>query len=232
MNLDVKRIIDIHKIDLRILEIEEEKGELPSIIQDQEEQLEELKNTLDKTAVDIDSISKSISDNKIKSKDLLSKIDTHNSQIYSVKNNKEYEAILTEIDFLKKENDEIEESILNNTEQKEVLSKTVDEVKNTLEELKSKLDQNKEELKATSKESEEEEKQLSDNKESILEEIEDKEFVNLYLQGKFENKIGTINRDSCDTCYSFLPPQYVLNIKKMDKLYECPNCGVQLYWNE
>ena len=73
MNLDVKRIIDIHKIDLRILEIEEEKGELPSIIQDQEEQLEELKNTLDKTEVDIDSISKSISDNKIKSKDLLSK---------------------------------------------------------------------------------------------------------------------------------------------------------------
>ena len=27
MNLDVKRIIDIHKIDLRIIEIEDEKGD-------------------------------------------------------------------------------------------------------------------------------------------------------------------------------------------------------------
>ena len=36
MDLETKKIIDLHKIDLQILEIHDGKGALPSIIQKQE----------------------------------------------------------------------------------------------------------------------------------------------------------------------------------------------------
>ena len=36
MDLDIKRMIDLHKIDQQIIEIHEGKGDLPSIIEEQE----------------------------------------------------------------------------------------------------------------------------------------------------------------------------------------------------
>ena len=47
-----------------------------------------------------------------------------------------------------------------------------------------------------------------------------------------KDNITSISRDSCDNCYSSLPPQFILNAKKMDKLYDCPSCGSLLFWIE
>ena len=42
MDLDVKKIINLHKIDTRLHEINDEKGGLPEIIDEQKEKLDEL----------------------------------------------------------------------------------------------------------------------------------------------------------------------------------------------
>ena len=42
MELETKNIIELHKIDKRLNQIEETKGDLPSIIEEQEETLNDL----------------------------------------------------------------------------------------------------------------------------------------------------------------------------------------------
>ena len=42
MDIEIKKIIDLHKLDQQILEINENKGALPSIIKEQEEQINDL----------------------------------------------------------------------------------------------------------------------------------------------------------------------------------------------
>ena len=46
MDIEIKKIIDLYKIDQEILEINENKGALPSIIKEQEKQVEDLEANL------------------------------------------------------------------------------------------------------------------------------------------------------------------------------------------
>jgi len=231
MDLDIKRIIDLYKIEQRILEIEEEKGDLPKIIDDQEEELEILNQTVSDSDTEIESISKSINSFAEKSKDFNSKIDNLNSQIYSVKNNKEYEAILKEIDFLKSQQDENSTDLSNSNHSKEEISSILETSRNKIDDLKIKIDENRIELKESSVLTEKEELELNDAKQKLLKTIKDKKFVKSFDSGNSEFKLATVTRESCSSCNSSLPPQFMLNVKNMNKLYPCPTCGVNLFWD-
>ena len=145
MDLETKKIINLHKIDLEILEINDGKGALPGIIQKQEEQKNSLKQNLKDSKKELKSIDKNINDYSTQSSDYASKIKNYNDQIYSVKNNKEYEALLKEIDFLKGENKTVESNLLDSKEKKEKIELFIDDTSKMLEELLLKLDSNLEE---------------------------------------------------------------------------------------
>ena len=232
MDLDIKRIIDLHKIDEQMLEIHEGKGDLPNIINDQEYKIDELNEKVIDNKEALETLNKNINQLNIKTEEFSSGIEKHNSQIYSVKNNKEYEAIIKEIDYLKEQNNENNEGLKNAKEEKESLNSFIEESENKINELSSKLNENKEELKVTSALTEKEENDLNNSKEKLLKEINDKKFVTSYKEGNNNFKLSPVSRDSCSNCFSSLPPQFILNVKEMNKLYVCPSCGVNLYWDE
>ena len=232
MDLEIKKIIDLHKIDQQILEIHDSKGALPGIIEKQENKVEDLKNILKDGKKELKTITKSIDDFSLQTSDLTTKIEKYNSQIYSVKNNKEYEALLKEIDFLKGESANAESELSIFKAKKEEKETTINDAKTTLDDLNSKLGENVEELKVISASTDKEEKKLSKDKKKLLKDMTDKKFVESYLEGTQTFKLAVLSRDACSNCYSSLPPQFILNVKKRDKLYPCPSCGVNLYWEE
>ena len=232
MDLETKKIINLHKIDKQLIKIHDSKEALPSIIEKQENKVDDLKSILKNGEKELKTINKSIDDFSSQTLDLSSKIEKYNSQIYSVKNNKEYEALLKEIDFLKSENANAESELSIFKAQREEKESTINDAKETLEDLNSKLEANLKELKVISSSTEKEEKQLSKNKEKILKDMIDEKFVESYLEGTQTFKLAVLSRDACSNCYSSLPPQFILNVKKGDKLYPCPSCGVNLYWEE
>ena len=232
MDIEIKKIIDLHKIDQQILEINENKGALPSIIKEQAEQLEELENTLKDSKNKLKEITKKIDDFSIESSDCNKKIEKYNDQIYSVKNNKEYEALLKEIDFLKIENNITIKDLSSLKKEKGERADLIESIKKQIEDIASKLDFNNEELKTVSAETEVEEKKLEKNKKNILKDIKNKNFLFSYNEGEQNLKLAPLSRAACGNCYSTLPPQFVLNVKKMEELYACPSCGINLYWEE
>jgi len=44
--------------------------------------------------------------------------------------------------------------------------------------------------------------------------------------------IARVADASCGGCYSYIPPQKIVEIKKMQKLYTCEFCGRILVWDE
>ena len=58
MELQTQSIITLHKIDKRLSQIHDEKGDLPSIIADQEEILENLKESLSSSLLEIENLEK------------------------------------------------------------------------------------------------------------------------------------------------------------------------------
>jgi hypothetical protein len=232
MDLEIKKIIDLHKIDQQILEIHDSKGALPGIIEKQENKVEDLKTILKDSKKELKTISKNIDEFSVQSSDLSSKVKKYNDQIYSVKNNKEYEALLKEIDFLKGESATADSELSISKARKEERESAINEAETALEDLKVKLKANLDELKVISELTAKEEKQLSKNKDKLLKDIKTKNFVSSYLEGTQNFKLAVLSRDACSNCFSSLPPQFILNVKKMEELFPCPSCGVNLYWEK
>jgi len=232
MDIEIKKIIDLHKLDQQILEINENKGALPGIIKEQEEQISKLEGTLESSINELEDITKKIDDFSVQSSDFNKKIEKYNDQIYSVKNNKEYEALLKEIDFLKSENHVIIEDLSNLKNEKDKYTESIEGIKKQIEDTTSKLDFNNKELKTLSAETEVEEKELAKNKKDLIKNIKNKSYLSSYNEGTQNMKLSPLSRGACGSCFSTLPPQFVLNVKKMDKLHSCPSCGINLYWEE
>jgi len=232
MDLEIKKIIDLHKIDLEILEINDGKGALPSIIQKQESEIDTLKNTLKTSKKDLKLINKNIDNYTSQTSDYSLKIKNYNDQIYSVKNNKEYEALLKEIDFLKGENATVESGLSSSKIKKDEIVIIIDDTSKALEEILSKLELNYVELKDISALTDKEEKQLNKSKNKLLKEIKNKNFVSSYVEGNQSFRLAALSRDACSSCFSSLPPQFILNVKKMEELFPCPSCGINLFWEE
>jgi len=109
---------------------------------------------------------------------------------------------------------------------------SIDDIKKQIEDITSKLEFNNEELKILSEETQVEEKELEKNKNDLIKNIKNKSFLSSYNDGAQNMKLSPLSRGACGSCFSTLPPQFVLNVKKMEELLSCPSCGINLYWEE
>ena len=231
MELETKKIIDLHKIDLRLQEIEELKGDLPLIIKEQQENMVTFNDKVDSFSTEITELNKLKEDYNVSISDFDLKIDKYNQQMDSVQNNKEYDALLIEIDHLKKENDELTGKILEIDEKIDDLKKSIEDYSEQLNNLSDKLKDNEDELQATSVEFSIEEKLLLKDKKSLLSKINDKDFLNSY-QDKEKEILASIYNGSCNNCYTSLPAQTLVDVKKGLNLISCPSCSIFLYFDE
>ena len=231
MELNTELIINLHKIDKRLDAIHESKGELPSLISKKEKQLEDIKNSIliSNTKIkDLTNNKTSFDLNMNEHKDLIEK---YNKQIFQVKSNKEYDALLKEIDHIEEKNKVLLDSISNidiEIKNNQELSSDFQEKINKIEES---LESNKKELDIVNVETKVEEGSLLKEKNKILNDINDKDFLKQYDSNKSGALLESISRGSCDGCYSSLPDQLILDIKNEKNLYLCPDCGIYLYFD-
>lgn len=234
MQETLSQLIELQKMDTRIVEIE-------SVISDMPQQFKQLNDKLDKATKAFNAVNQELSDNKkayydlekdiIAKKDLLS-----NSQkkLTSVQNNKEYESVLRELDILKKNISDGEAKLqeMNNLNFKyeseyATIKELTENLNNQIEELKnSKVDEDKElhnelvELKA--------------KREKFIEPIK-KSLLSKYDRVRsHRNNLGiaSVNDEVCNGCYMRIPPQLYVDVKKDKSIYSCPHCQRILYFEE
>jgi len=230
MDLDVKKIINLHKIDTRLQEIHDEKGGLPEIINEQKEKVDELKNKVHDSEEEIKSLNKDKSVCTLSIEDFNSNLEKHNKQMDNVKNNKEYDALLLEIDHLKKENNELESkvNIINNSI--DDMNTSNEEINSQIDSLIEKIENNEKELNEKSVEFSIEEKLLEKDKNKLMSEISNDRFLEQYKEDN-ESLVTAVYSGSCGTCFFTLPAQS-LEDTKSGKLITCPSCSIYLYFDE
>ena len=231
MDLETKKIINLHKIDLRLQEIYEEKGDLPEIIQEQKEKIKNLKNSNLKSNSEIANLEKEKTDCTSNTSDFENKLDKYNTQMDNVKNNKEYDALLIEIDHLKKENNTLINKMIEIDETIDELNSFIKECGDKTNALMEKLNINESDLKEKSIEFGIEEKLLLKDKKTILSSIDNKVFISDY-EDKDKEILANIYNGSCSSCYTNLPAQSLVDAQKGTSLITCPSCSIFLYFDE
>jgi len=227
-------LIELQEVDKRLDELRAERGDLPLIV-------EELKAKLDEKKTESEKCTRKIKEAKIKQRELeLSieelkvKYDKYEEQLYQVKTNREYDAITLETETVKHQLDEAKKEIKNTLViivENESKQKEIDE---ELKKLNEEYEDNTVELDTKMNETAEEENLLQQEREIIIKKsrpdiIKTYELVRKARSGQ---GISKIQGNVCGGCFSYIPPQKIVEVKKMKEIYTCEFCGRILVWNQ
>ena len=150
-----------------------------------------------------------------------------------VKTNKEYEAILKEIEWSEETISQREEEIIRLLEEADVVRSEIPQAEREFEEEKKRYQDGVEEIKRGQEALERKVQAWLQEKEGIIKEL-DPPLYSRYL--RLKERRGTavvlVKDEACQGCYVHIPPQLYNEVLKNNKIIACPNCQRILYWEE
>ena len=232
MKEQVLLLVELQKLDLEMGRINLKKKELPENIARMDEEYKFLLVGLDAEKVIVDDLLKRHKENEEKLKRGIETLKKTKDRLFEVKTNKEYQAILKEIENIEKKNSEIEDEIIVALEG---LDKARDQLKTKESEhnkFKSQYEQGKKKM--------EDELQLLDAELVICQKNsgECAKQINESLLKRYETIKGKRNglavvsvwKEVCDGCHMNIQPQLYIELQKSVELMSCPNCNRIIYW--
>ncbi len=235
MDRELQLLIDLQTLDTRIAGLEREATRLPKEIEAIQTAMSAARSALEAAGTRLDAAKKSI---RSREKDLdvsAAKRVKAEARLYEVKTNKEYSAVLTEIEEIKQEKSRIEEEILALMETQERLTADIRDAEAQLalrgtegeaEEavIRQKLLAVEAELEGARAERASRCRQVTP---AILAEYDKllKARGGLALAQALPSQI-------CAGCRMAIRPQAILELRTQNHLITCESCGRYLYWPE
>ncbi len=228
----INSLVQLQDIDSQLMNLKELQGDLPSKVEDLSFRLEELKSSIHAAKTRIAEIDAEIRQLEGHESDRRTKVDKLRDQLYLVKTNREYDALMSEIDHLEEEIDTEENRELDLMQEKEQLEEQLKFDESQIGELDVQLKTQAGELEKRVASSKEEEIRLSQNREEILPTIESR-FISKYdrvRQAKNGIAVVPIVNHSCGGCHSKITPQHETEVRKGEGVHQCSTCRRILHW--
>jgi hypothetical protein len=229
----LKLLWELQKIDLELKGIKEEKDRYPKEMKKLDEKQKIEKERIQKEREKIESLEKTRRQKEGHLNTEQEKIKRAEGRMSEVKTNKEYQALLTEIDAIKEANSRIEEEILQIMDEidelKKDLSKREKEMGSTLE----KIEGDREKLQEKTVQGEKAWSERVERRELLSKQIESK-LVKLYNTLKEKRQgvgVVSVKNETCQGCFLNVPPQMFIEVQKNNALVRCPHCNRILYWD-
>jgi hypothetical protein len=213
--------------------MEREKSQIPQTIASLEE---DLKREEEKFRLAKEGLEKLQKDRRKREKDLEEEVDRvkkAEARVLEIKTNKEYQAVLKEIDNAKKLNRQREEEILDILEKLEESQKQITRGEKELEEKRKEKERQVTDLRQKESSFEQEMAGKVQQKEQKEKEIPP-ELLSRYrmLAEKRQGiAVARVVQGVCQACHMNLRPQLYIDLQKQDSLILCPNCSRMLFWD-
>ncbi len=225
---------ELQKIDLTLQEIRKERERYPREMERLDEKQGIEKERVKQEREKIESLEK---ERRQKEGHLgleQEKVKRAEGKMFEVKTNKEYQALLKEIEVIKESNSREEEEILRLMDEIEEVKKDLSKREKEMAATLGKIDAEKGVIQTGISESEVLWKRESARRESLSKQL-DSSLFRLYstLREKRQG-IGmvAVKRETCQGCFVNVPPQMFIEVQKNNALVRCPNCNRILYWED
>jgi hypothetical protein len=229
----LQTLIDLQGLDSRIAGLEAELARLPLQIEETQRSVAEARKAVDDLKGKLDSTKKDIRSKENDLESSATKRAKCEARLYEVKTNKEYSAVLAEIEGIKQEKAKIEEEILTLMESQERLAVEIREVESrlrgreaegTLEEaaVRSRLQTVETDLALVRGDRESLVRQLPRDLLASYEKLL-RHLANLAV-------VQVLPGGICGGCRVTLTPQRIQEVKQQSALYTCESCGRYQYW--
>jgi len=227
-------LLELQEVDREIDKLEIKRKRIPIEIQALDKELEKRKEKINTKKASIEDLNK---ERRSKDRQLAvqgEKLEKYKIQRLSVKTNKEYSALESEITDLEEASSNIEDEIL------EIMI-TIDEANDDLKLANEEFKKNETKINIQKDKLLSEEAELN-GQISVWYEKRKKFTVKITaaMLNRYENwrkrrnssMVAIIQEQSCGECHINLPPQLINEVRKRKELHNCNSCGRILYWKD
>ncbi|MDD4908835.1 MAG: C4-type zinc ribbon domain-containing protein [Candidatus Omnitrophica bacterium] len=227
----ITKLVQLQGIDKEIYGLRDEKESKPAELQKLEAFLEEKKKTLADAEKEMQNLLKAKKDQEIELGTKEEATKKLQSQLYQLKTNKDYAAMLQQIGGSKADASRIEDRILEILDKIDAQKSRVEQEKKTLQEEEKKIGGEKGKVQARVKEIEEKLAQLQISRDKLQPGIDHK-ILSRYEKVMLNRGgigIAPVKNDMCGGCNMFVPAQTINLIKMYETMITCEMCQRILY---
>ena len=232
MDDKLKVVLMIQSIDTRFDEIRREKEQTPKEIEKLKADLDLLRNAMGQDLSALEELTKGRRKVERELEEIQPKFEKSKLRLNEVKSNKEYQAVLKEIEELKELTYQKEEMVIKWMEEIEVQEKECAGNKVRWEESEREFKDREREFSQRIRELDKEVQSLNERRGKLSQEVDQdllREYDSLRMQLKGQ-VVAPVIDFVCQGCHLGIPPQQYNDLIRGDSLQSCSNCNRIIYW--
>ncbi len=227
MESRLRNLFALQFIDTRLDEMEDLKGDLPGEIRGIEEKMRDLATakTTQEQLMKNSFAQRDLSDSEIIT--LKEKLERYKEHQTKVRNNREYDALMKEMDHATERVAKLELEMTSLETKATVARGEIEILAGQLDELQKVLEEKRADLSVISAANEAEESRYRDERKKVAGKLAKGELA-MYeriRKAKRGKAVVPVERDACGGCYNRVPPQKILELKQNSRVYTCEHCG-------
>ncbi|MCD6319356.1 MAG: hypothetical protein J7M03_01615 [Candidatus Desulfofervidaceae bacterium] len=232
MREQLLNLIKLQELDLQITQISQKMETEPEALLTLKQELAKAQEELAEAQKELAEKEKIKKDAEWELEECENRIKKSKQKMLEVKTNKEYQALLTEIDELEKMSSEWEEKILVALEEIEKAKKNVAEREKKVKELEQRLSEAKKRLESAFTNLKKELVELRKKREEMVQTVPEDllrryDFIRERRNGR---AVVAVDAEVCEGCNMHIPPQQYNELLRSDKFMTCPTCQRIIYW--
>ncbi len=234
MREEIANLIRLQEIDLKILEIERRKNELPDSLRQAEEALREKKGRFEELSRRLEELILKRRTEEEELEEEYQRLRKTQTRLMQIRGSREYQALLREIEEIKKANKQREENLLKLMEEQENLKKEEEVLRQEIEELEKRVAEERAHYEAQCQKLDQEKAGYLKEREALARAVPQ----NLLSRYEFIRErrgglaIVAVENGTCEGCHMHIPPQLFNELQRDDRYYECPLCRRLIYYKK
>ena len=227
-------LIKLQDCDSQLVKLSAKKKILPENIEKLDKDFILFKEGIEKNKIKYDELKSRHTENENKIKKVNEGIVKTKERMLEVKNNKEYQAMLKEIEIAESSRGEIETQIISLLDELDKLSVLVKKDEEILKQSRGKYEQEKKAMEDDLNAVDTDVANWEQKRIDLQKDVPDELLVR-YERIKKRNKgvgVTSVWKSVCNGCHMNIPPQLYNELQRSDDLLSCPNCNRIMYFQD
>ena len=232
--VQLQQLVDLQKVDDQISEHKKNLADIPRQLESARSELEEKKSILKVVTDEIAALQKQRKDLELEVQGENDHMAKAKTKLPAVKTNKEYTAILTEVDAIKEKVSKVEDKELEVMEALEEKAKEVPSAEKKCKKEDAYFNEYQQKKEVEEKRLKEELEELIAKRKNISDQL-DTVILKRYQKVSDSREGGAVaglRGNICQGCFQHVLPQMVIEIKMGQKIHQCSSCLSFLFWDE
>jgi predicted nucleic acid-binding Zn-ribbon protein len=231
MNPDLEKLVRLHHADADLKRIETDLAEIPRLRKAVEERLARDRSRLDTAKAALDASQKARKQSEASVQDLEAKRSKFKGQLMEVKTNKEYTAVLHEIEGVERDIKSREDLVLEEMEKAEGLALAVKREETEFRAVEADAKKEKADLDAREASQQSEARRLAAERDAVAASVpEDALIVYARVAKGRGTAVAEAREGMCQACHVRMRLQIWVEVKKNEQLFQCESCSRVLFY--